>query len=326
MAHFNSELRDFLSQWFNSEPTLITHTSGSTGKPSAIRIRKADMRRSAEISIRYFGLSARSRILLCMPMHTIAARMLVVRAIVSGAQLLCLEPKANPFEALSEWEQIDFVSLSPYQFRCIAQSENDRPKLKRCTQILLGGSDVAPDLMDKIIELPCEVFLSYGMTETLSHVAIRKLNGEQASEYFHLLDSYKIRRSPEGTAIIDLPWSDTPIYTNDLIELFPEHGFRLIGRKDNVINSGGVKIHMEEVESILATYLPHPFCITAAPHPSLGQCVAFVAPYDCQLEVLDSILRPHNPYYVPKRIIQQEVPLRPNGKIDRAKVLHLAAE
>ncbi|GAD06750.1 O-succinylbenzoic acid-CoA ligase [Porphyromonas crevioricanis JCM 13913] len=323
MTSIEQDLEDFLSLWFSPSQDLPTYTSGSTGSPSLIHIDKRNMLQSAAISVRYFNIQPQDTVWLCLPMHTIAARMLVLRSIVAKARLLCTRPQTNPFCDLPPSEGIDFVSLTPHQLSHIARSSEDWERLLQCKQVLLGGAPVPENLLARLQTAPNKIYLSYGMTETLSHVAIRKLSGVDASERFYTLPGYHVRQDSDCRAIIDLPWGQT-IHSNDLIEQFPDKGFCIKGRVDNTINSGGVKLQIEAIEDLLSQHSSHAFCICPAPHLSLGQCVALLSPSDWDPQLLDEWLRPINPYYIPKLIIRSEVPLLSNGKIDRTRASALA--
>ena len=148
--------------------------------------------------------------------------------------------------------------------------------------LIIGGGAIDAALEQEIRQMPNTVYSTYGMTETLSHVALRRLNGPEASPYYHPFPSVTLSLSPDNTLVIDAPLvCDERLVTNDVARLLPDGSFAIIGRKDNIINSGGIKIQIEEVEERLRPYLDLPYAITAAPDPRLGEAVVLlIAPRD----------------------------------------------
>jgi O-succinylbenzoic acid--CoA ligase len=266
--HFTDETEDtwhnaiyhFLENWFDDTDSIITHTTGSTGKPKNIRLRKTVMINSARMTNHFFKLNAESTVLLCMPATYIAGKMMLVRALVSGFNLLTVEPSANPFEMLNQL--VDFTAITPYQLFQSAES------LKKglVGKIIVGGSQVTGNLEQLASTIPSELYETYGMTETCSHIALRRFNGKEKSDYFTVLGGVEIHQTKLGCLVIDAPHLlEYEIQTTDLVEIISQNSFRWLGRADSVINSGGVKIHPEQVEKKLEGIIPVPYFITSVP-------------------------------------------------------------
>jgi len=266
--HFTDEPEDswrnaiyhFLVNWFDDSDSIFTHTSGSTGKPKNIRLRKTSMINSARMTNHFFKLDATSTVLLCMPASYIAGKMMLVRALVSGFNLLTVEPSANPFENMNQ--PIDFTALTPYQLFNSAESLKDGQVRK----IIVGGSQVSGRLEDLVEETPAELYETYGMTETCSHIALRRFNGKEKSEYFTVLGGVEIHKSKRGCLVINAPHLlEYEIQTTDVVEIISHNSFRWLGRADSIINSGGVKVYPEQVEKKLEGIIPASYFITSIP-------------------------------------------------------------
>ena len=192
-----------------------------------------------------------------------------------GLNLVTAEPSSTPLAQLKQ--TVDFAPLVPMQALNTLQQSNGREQLAKARTILLGGGFVDPALEAALQPCNTAVFASYGMTETLSHIALRRLNGENASDWYTPFDSVNIRLSEEGTLIIHAPnVCAEELTTNDIAEIDKEGNFRILGRKDNTINSGGVKIQIEQVEELLKTKLHIPFQITATPDKKFGEIVTLL--------------------------------------------------
>lgn len=272
----------FLKQWFDSSTTITVQTSGSTGQPKAIQLSKTAMRHSAQLTNNYFELQPDSTALLCMPASYIAGKMMLVRALVGGYNLLAVEPCANPFLHLKQI--IHFTAITAYQFSHAINSINSNT----IKNILIGGSSINYQTQELINTLAVNCYESYGMTETCSHIAIRPLNGPKKSAYFHTLAGIKIRNNEQGCLCIEAPHLlQAEIETNDLVEIVNPTSFKWLGRRDNIINSGGIKIQPEQVELKLASILKQPYFVSSTPDPKLGQKLILVIesqPLTAQIE------------------------------------------
>lgn len=264
-------LVEFLGNWYNSKSYIEVKTSGSTGEPGIIRLPKESMAHSARMTCRYFNLNEESTALLCLPADYIAGKMMIVRAIVSGFNLIPVKPSADPFRDLHEI--IDFAAITPYQFVNSYQSILESP----VRNIIIGGSQVSLHLQKLMENLEIRFYETYGMTETCSHVALRRLNGRNTSEYFEVLPGIKIRVDDRGCLVINAPaLTEKELVTNDVVELKDASHFRWLGRFDHVINTGGIKIFPEQVEKKIEPYLGSRFFIGALPDEKLNQKVVLV--------------------------------------------------
>lgn len=319
-----AELADFLEAWFSAEPSVELHTSGSTGVPHCLRAAKAAMRASAALSCRIFNLSRGDSALLCLPLRYIAGKMMVVRALVAGLHLHLVEPCSTPLASLDG--RVDFAPLVPMQATRTLAEPDGADRLSQVGTLLLGGGFVDASLEEALQPLPCRAFASYGMTETLSHVALRALNGSQRSEFYTPLPGVAVSLSPGGTLCLAVPHLGIAgMETNDFAELRPDGTFRILGRRDAVINSGGVKIQAEAVEAPLREATGLALLVLPAPHPVLGQCVALiwegdVSAWPALSQAMEALPRYHRPLLV--RHVQA-IPRTGTGKLSRHLSRHL---
>ena len=292
----------FLKNWFDDTDFVITHTSGSTGIPKEIKLSKNAMRNSARMTNAFFGLNETKTALLCLPASYIAGKMMLVRAIVGGFNLNAVEPKANPFELLEI--PIDFTAITPYQLHFSAETL----KQKTVKNIIVGGGHVNSTLEALAKSIPSTMFETYGMTETCSHIALRQFNGENKSDVFSMLNGVTIRQDMRECLVISAPHLvSEEIITNDIVEIFNHNSFRWLGRFDSTINSGGVKIHPEQVEKKLEGIIPSSYFIASQPDDVLGEKVILViesADYAAsqQAELNASIEKALTKFEIPKLI------------------------
>ena len=326
---FRQELFTFLAEWFNHQSTVLVHTSGSTGQPKPMRVEKENMMESACLTCSFLGLKENDTALLCMPLQYIAGKMVVVRSLVAGLNLLPVTPSGHPLKGLKEAPV--FVAMIPMQVYNSLQVPEERELLKQVQHLIIGGGAVDNALAHALKDFPNHVWSTYGMTETLSHIALRRVNGAEASEWYTPFESVSIRLSKENTLIINAPKvCDKILHTNDIAELNDKGQFRILGRKDNTINSGGVKIQIEQVEAALKEHFHIPFMITSAPDAKFGEIVVLLIEnklgneesYERIQKICEDVLPA---YWCPKRIIPVEnLPLTETGKPNRATAKLLA--
>ena len=269
LTEWRKKLYLFILDWLSDTDYVIMHTSGSTGPPKQINHLKSQMIHSALMTQSYFKFGPATNALLALPASYIAGKMMVVRAFVSGMNLIVAEPSANPF--LSVNDRIDFVAITPYQ---LGHSLNE---LNTWTQgsILVGGGEISLALENDCQQLSATVYASYGMTETSSHIAMRVVNSSARSQYYSVLDGVEVSLDSRGCLVIKAPGLIAePLVTNDLVVFVDPSHFEWLGRFDQVINSGGVKIFPEVVERKLAPFISDRFFISALPDPFLGEKVA----------------------------------------------------
>ena len=322
---FLQDLEAFLQEWHNDEPTVWVHTSGSTGTPKPMQVEKERMMASARLTCSFLGLKEGDSALLCMPLQYIAGKMVVVRSLGAGLKLLPVAPSGHPLKDLNEAPT--FAAMIPMQVFNTLQVPEEKDKLKKIKHLIIGGGAIDDALAKELKDFPNHVWSTYGMTETLSHIALRRLNGEDASEWYTPFDNVRIRLSEEGTLIIHAPKvCSEELITNDIAEINEEGNFRILCRKDNTLNSGGVKIQIEQVEAALKEHLDIPFQITARKDAKFGEIVVFIYNKVSNVEEIKHICEEKLPtYWVPKAYIGvDELPMTGTGKPDRATARKIA--
>ena len=287
-------LEEFLEEWNN--PSLYVHvqTSGSTGAPKP------------------------------------AGKMMVVRSIERGLKLITVPPSGHPLSPLSTLHSpLDFAAMVPMQVYNSLQVPEECERLKQIRHLIIGGGAIDDALAAALKTFPNHVWSTYGMTETLSHIALRRLNGPDASEYYTPFPSVKISLNEEGCLVIDAPLvCPERLVTNDIADLSlgpgPSDRFRILGRKDNVICSGGIKIQIEMVERQLRPHLQAPFLITKRPDAKFGEAVVLLTEgtVDEARAVCERILPK---YHHPRVYLHvDQIPLTETGKPARQQAEQLA--
>ena len=240
----------FVRQWLNNQQEFMVHTSGSTGVPKQIVVSRKRMQASARLTLQALGIASGDQALLCIHASYIGGKMMLVRALEGNLPLLVVEPSADPLQALPPHAQPVFAALVPLQLQAILQNENSLAKLNRMKAVIVGGAPVSPLLEQQVQAVQAPLYSTYGMTETVSHIALRRLNGKNRQNYFTALPQIRLALDARGCLIIDGPVVDEPVVTNDVVELLADNQFRWLGRADNIINSGGVKVQAERVEAV----------------------------------------------------------------------------
>lgn len=322
-----AELYAFLEAWFDDSPTMRVHTSGSTGTPKELIVRKEQMMQSARLTCEVFKLAKGDTALLCMPLRYIAGKMMVVRALVGELNLIVRTPSGHPLADVKE--KIRFAAMVPLQVYNTLDTPKELKRLRRIDTLIIGGGPVTTQAWHKICQLPGEVYSTYGMTETLSHVALCRLNSDTSDSLtYHPLPGVKFSISPDHTLVIEAPLiCDEALTTNDVATLAPEGGFLILGRRDNTINSGGIKLQPEILEAWLQFVLPMPFVFTSVPHERLGEAVVLLVEGILEIEKIRVLVEANMPkhYRCGKYIIPvRQIPLTGNGKVDRVACRELA--
>ena len=282
-------------------------------------VEKRRMEVSARITCQFLGLKEGDTALLCMPLDYIAGKMMVVRSLIGGLRLISVEPKGCP-----EWEgAVDFAAMVPLQVWNLLQKAPDR--LCQIRHLIIGGGAVNDELAAALKDLPNHIWSTYGMTETLSHIALRRLNGEERSDWYTPFEGVDVSLNEEGCLVINAPAvHDGPLVTNDIAELRGRQ-FRIKGRKDNVICSGGIKIQIEEVERLLRPHLRAPFQVTKLADTKLGEQVVLLTESD-DIPMIQEVCRQVLPkYWQPRQYFHiDRIPLTETGKPARAEAERLA--
>jgi O-succinylbenzoic acid--CoA ligase len=263
--HWEQQVWQFIVDWFNpSIPAIAVFTSGSTGPPKQIEHTKAAMIFSAQQTCTALSLKHGNRALLCLPVNKISGMMMVVRSIYNKMKLVCIKPSTTPLTEIPENADIDFAAFTPMQFHGITRSYPVFLKAEKIKKIILGGEDVRAELVQNIQKLENEIYITFGMTETISHIALKRLNGPSPDKNFKVLPGIHIAAGENGCLIIEAPQLGQPrLVTNDVVSVEGENEFQWLGRVDNVINTGGIKIYPEEIEQQLVNTIEAPYFITS---------------------------------------------------------------
>ena len=322
--NFRQELFSFLSEWFAPTDTLLVHTSGSTSKPKGLYVEKKHMMESACLTCSFLGLQKEDTALLCMPLKYIAGKMVAVRALVAGLNLLPVTPSGHPLKDMTEAPV--FAAMIPMQVYNSLQVSEERTILQQIRHLIIGGGAIDSKLEAALKDFPNAVWSSYGMTETLSHIALRRLNGPEASDWYTPFESVQIRLSKENTLIIYAPKvCEKELVTNDIAEINDKKQFRILGRKDNTINTGGVKVQIEQVESILKEHLSLPFLVTSTPDEKFGEIIVLLVEGQLPDDIEQTCAQALPPYWRPKHFVPVfKLPLTETGKPNRALAKLLA--
>lgn len=302
-AIWEQEILDFVEEYLHHDQ-IIAHTSGSTGTPKEMRLPKQAMQHSARLTADFLGLKKGDSALLCLPAQYIAGKMMIVRAIEIGFKLICIEPKS----VVKIYENVDFAALTPMQ------AERSLESLDKVKNIILGGAPVSEKLENQLKNIKSECFETYGMTETITHIALRKLNAQKS---FHTLGEMQISQDERGCLKIQTPYFQEPIQTNDVVEILAENKFLWQGRADNIINSGGVKINPEPIEALLKKYIPCNFIVGGIKDEWLGEKLVLILESEREIPLeIPADLLPKNK--MPKSVFYlKEFPKTFSGKVKR---------
>jgi O-succinylbenzoic acid--CoA ligase len=281
---------EFLLEWFNANSFITATSSGTTGIPKKITIDKQAMVNSALATAEFFDLKAGNRVLHCMSTAYIAGKMMLVRSIILGFEMDFVTPSSNPLK--DNQRHYDFVAMVPMQV------QNSISELHKVKKLIIGGAKISETLLNQLLEVPTQVYETYGMTETITHIAAKKI-GEKS---FSVLPNVTIAIDERGCLVIAAPRiSDTNIVTNDVVELLTATQFILLGRIDNVINSGGVKLFPEQIEAKLSDKIKERFFVIGIPDALLGEQLLLVI--EGEKQAIDSTIFDHlHPFEKPKAI------------------------
>ena len=325
-------LEEFLREWNNDSNKMLVHTSGSTGKPKPMWVEKQKMLNSARITCDFLGLKPGDSFLLCMPLDYIAGKMVVVRTIERHMKLISVKPSGHP---LANDVKPTAAAMVPLQVYNSLQVPEERERLMQIKHLIIGGGAIDDKMAKELKPFPNYVWSTYAMTETLSHIALRRLNGKEASEWYTPFDSVKVSRADDGCLVIDAPLvHDGILKTNDIVEMRDididgktVRQFRIRGRKDNVIDSGGIKIQIEDVESALKPFLKAPYAITKAKDEKFGEIVVLVTESTDMAEIQELCVNALPKYWQPRRYIHvDKIPMTETGKSARRQIELLASK
>lgn len=322
---YERDIGDFLIDWVSDRDYIAQQSSGSTGTPKVIKLKKEHMIHSARTTGAFLGLGHGTRALVCLPMSAIAGKMMLVRAMVLGWDLTMVPPVADPLREVSG--HFDFAAMVPLQ------AERSGKRLSRIGKLILGGAPVLPSLLAQLPVSGTEVWQTYGMTETASHIALRRLkrvaagnDPEAALPPYTALDGIRLELDKRGCLRIDAPgWTDQPIQTNDMVQLESETTFRWLGRFDHVLNSGGVKLMPDMLEVRMSPYLAQRFFLCGMDDAALGQKLVLFIEGTGKEAVLKQALEASGQFT--KYELPRDIHFVPSfeetmtGKIDRLKTI-----
>lgn len=307
LGEWEQELYRFYLAWFDTDSTASglfrIQSSGSTGKPKELIFTKKQMIGSALRTGRYFHLEQMNNCLLCLPVKYIAGKMMVVRAMQFGLDLLTVKPTINPLGKICC--SIDFAAMTPQQvYNSLIEGNN----LNCIKTLIIGGGEVTQALSDMLQPLNTKCYATYGMTETLTHIALQKLNGDNKQSSFECLRDVEIAIDDRSCLLINAPFLSPTVVTNDIVEIVDNKKFRWMGRIDNVVNSGGVKIYPEQIEKQIEQLVTGIFFVASRPDVVLGEKLLLVLENEeiseeRKMELID-MMKKHLPaYHYPQEII-----------------------
>ena len=331
-TEFEKTTLDFCADWLKGKEIFQLNTSGSTGTPKQITVTRQQMIMSARMTEKALQLNQGHTALVCLNTKYVAGQMMLVRSLVTGMDIIAVEPSANPLASFNLDHHIDFIALVPYQLQ--STLKDDQEKLEQIKVSIIGGGKIEPNLQYKLIGFQNPVYATYGMTETISHIALMKLNGSDRNDYYVALPEVKLKVDDRGCLVIEAPFLERPVYTNDLVDLMDYRHFQWLGRLDNIINTGGVKVVPEEVESVLRGLFDnlgwqHRFFVAGVEDPMLGQKTCLFVEGDRMPDLIINDLRDKIKEQVPRfevpkdiRFIKKFIETR-TGKINRVETIKL---
>lgn len=309
-------IQNLIDEWTTNQDIFEVKTSGSTGNPKTIFLIRKQLEASAVRSNTFFELAEDAHVLLCMNPNTIGGKMVVIRALVGNYKLTVVPASGNPFAAIDQIETFDFTSLVPFQLNRILLENPEKIGLFK--QILLGGVPLPMVQEQKLSQFKTRFYMGFGMTETVSHIALRKIN----ESHYTCLPGVSIAVNEEQCLqLSDSKLGIEKLQTTDLIKITSPMTFEWLGRNDFTINSGGIKIHPEALEREISEFIATPFLIAGIPDSRLHEmCVMIVEEAISEknwLEIQQLIEKRFGKYAVPKKCFVAPILRREHGKIDR---------
>ncbi|MDA8692658.1 AMP-binding protein [Saprospiraceae bacterium] len=332
---FLERFENSTEQYLNNICSLIRHwndesnkiditTSGSTSTPKTISLDKSSIKASALGTQAYFGYKDNDNALLCLPVKYIGGMMMLIRSLISNLNLYIVDPSLNPLSQLKS--KIQFAPMTPAQL--ITSIKKNKSKIENIDKILLGGGPVSVALLDQISNLKSKVYHSFGMTETISHIAIKELNYHTKDETFFALNGVQLSIDDHSCLVIEAGYLKNKVITNDVVELINEEQFIWKGRRDNVINSGGVKLYPEVIEHKLSKVINEKYFITGIDDDILGQKLCLVLETNKEIDhqsYINRISKYLDRFEIPKAVYcVKQFAKTETGKVIRKKTLNRA--
>ena len=305
----NTDYYNFLTSWFDENDFILVKTSGSTATPKEIKLKKIDLISSSKLTAEYFNLKPGDKVINCLPVEYIAGKMMLVRSLVLGLDLYLFPVNSSPIKQIQK--NYDLIAFTPMQL------ENSILFIDRIKNVLVGGSAVNENLKQKILNINTNVYETYGMTETITHVAVRNLS--MGEKEFTTLPGIEIGKRDNCLFIKPNHLTIEMVQTNDIVEFTNKNQFLLIGRRDFIINSGGVKLNPEFIEKKLAKYISADFVISSIDNSKFGEVVALVFKKNIP-DNYNKAFTHLSKYEIPKEVLAIDNFPENNGKINRVKI------
>lgn len=331
-SDFEKSTFEFCRAWLSGQEQFKLSTSGSTGIPKEITFTHDQLIASATMTQVALSLKPETTALVCLDTMYVAGQMMLVRSFLIGMNVIAVDPTANPLAKIPLNQKIDFAAFVPYQLQAIL---NTNPaNLENIRVALIGGAPVDAITKKKIMNSKCDLYATYGMTETISHIALMKLNGTNSETSFKTLEGVSIHQDGRGCLVINTGFLNQPVITNDMVELINDHQFNWLGRWDNIINTGGVKVSPEKIENQLENIfeklnLSNRFFIAPFPDTQLGEKVSLIVEGESlSIPVVEKLWEGMksklSKYEVPKEIkFVRSFEETNTGKINRTKTINL---
>ena len=325
---WEKEIYLFIRDWFSPADSIIVSTSGSTGSPKKIELKKKHMVASAKATLSFFNLRECDNAWLCLPVKYIAGKMMIVRSIVGNLNLLYSEPNSLP--SIKESQEVAFAAMLPNQVFGLLNTTTGKQQLLKIETLLIGGAAISDKLEDMLQDIPDIVaWHSYGMTETITHIALRKISGNNRVIRYHTMKGINVSANIDNQLIVDAPVIGVEnLVTNDIVDLFDDGSFNVIGRADNVIVSGGVKLFPEVIEKEMRYFVPNSFFVGSIPDEKLGEQLILLVEGEVDNSnqpdmLMNKFKKNLGKFEVPKEIVYLSEFLRTEtGKIMRQETIH----
>ncbi|MDD2820929.1 MAG: AMP-binding protein [Flavobacterium sp.] len=289
--YYEKPLGDFILDWFDDKTYLEINTSGTTGSPKIIKVDKQAMVNSALATGDFFGLVPGNKVLHCLPTNYVAGKMMFVRSFILGLDMEFVAPSSNPLEFIDE--TFDFCGMVPLQ------AKNSINQLHNIKKLIIGGVKIHKSLEQELVKLPIEIYETYGMTETITHIAAKRIGADA----FTTLPNVTVSVNENQCLVIDAKKiSSEKIVTNDIVNLISDTQFIWVGRYDNVINSGGIKLIPEKIEEKLSTLIPRRYFVHGEADATLGEKLVLFIEGE-PIEIADSVFDVLDRYEKPKDIV-----------------------
>ncbi len=327
----------FILKWQNGISELEVKTSGSTGKPKKIKLSREKIQASVAQTKEAFSLDEDHLLLCNLSVDFIAGKLMIIRALELKSELIVIRPEGNILDSIRNFgymlEQKRgklFLAFVPLQITKVLEEPAGHNLLNMAKAVLIGGAKVNKHLAKLLTEIHSPVYATFGMTETVTHFAIKQINATEPQEYFKPLKGTALKVDEEGCLSVKNACTDNLwLKTNDRVELRMDQSFKPLGRADNVINSGGIKIHLEEIEAQIDQLIDfkHPFFCAGVNDTLLGQkLVLFIESEEKDLEILAKLKSEMAKFAAPKEVLFiKEFARTTSGKIDKIKTINASA-